>query len=292
MQLRRLSFFFGIIAVLGLWLGNSQGRATTANQGNTGAPEDNGQGIICASCHNGGNFGTALDIAVFDELGNAVVEYTPETTYTVRVTVNADNNPVGYGFQLTALRAPLDATGPDVPTFANPTPNAQIATATSSTNPDDPTRQYVEHNGISAANVFEVQWTAPAAASGPVSFYSCGNAVNGNGGSNGDAGDCASFELAETITSTENAATALAGIDWLTNPVTDGRVRLGVRSAVPTPATLRLVDGNGRVLVEQQLQLTEALPHEFALPTGTAAGHYVVQLLVGERVHSRSLVVR
>ena len=293
MSVRKFTFFFGLIAALGLFLANSGGRAATGNQGNTGAPGDNAQNAVCGSCHAGGNFNVSLDLNVLDDTGSPVTEYLPETTYTVQVTVNAAaGQPSGYGFQLTALQAALDVNGADVATFANPSANAQISVASSTTNTADPQRQYVEQAGVGTNNVFQVQWTAPAALSGPVSFYSCGNAVNGNGGSNGDAGNCTSLQLNESTTDTRSATFFATDFAWIANPVADRQLRFATRSEQPQTTQLQLLGTDGKVLLRQALTLgTGEATHDLALPAGIAAGHYLLQLQVDGAARTRTVIV-
>ncbi|MFN4886201.1 MAG: hypothetical protein ACK5HD_08300, partial [Bacteroidota bacterium] len=84
-----------------IFASNSNGRATAANSGNTGAPGEN----TCGQCHNGGNFGASVSIQMFAEGATVpTTQYAAGNTYTVRVTVNNSmGSPGGYGFQLTAL---------------------------------------------------------------------------------------------------------------------------------------------------------------------------------------------
>ena len=155
-------------------MSNSGGRAAVANSGNTGAP---GESTLCANCHGGGSYSPSMSLAVTDLGGSPVVAYTPGETYNLTVTITASGTPAGYGFQMTSLQSSNSPAG----SFSNPSSNAQISTISSG-------RTYVEHDGTSSSNTFTAQWTAPATNTGTVTMYANGNAVNGNGGTSGDAG--------------------------------------------------------------------------------------------------------
>ena len=295
MRTRTLSFLVLFAAAFVLFLSNSGGRAASNGQGNTGAPGDNANNTVCGSCHNAGAFGTGVSVEVLDAAGEPVTEYLPETDYTVRVEVTTTNGaPSGYGFQLTALQAELDVNGPDVATFSNPSINAKISTASSSTNTADPSRQYVEQAVVAGNNVFEVQWTAPAATSGPVSFYSCGNAVNGNGMSSGDGASCTSLQLNETVTSsTRNTTYFATDFVWITNPAQDGQLQFAVRSERPADLQLRLLTTDGRQLLAQDVRVAAGTQtRSLTLPGGITAGHYLLQLIVDGETRARSVIVR
>ena len=156
-----------------VWMSSSEGRATDKDEGSTGAP---GESSTCASgyCHgSGGAISVSLSMEVLDMNSNPVSQYEPGETYRIAVSINhiGGNSPSAFGFQLVAL---ADADNQSTESFSNPASNVQIATANSTG------RTYAEHNGPSDTNVFMVDWTAPAAGTGSVTFYSAGNGVNGD----------------------------------------------------------------------------------------------------------------
>jgi hypothetical protein len=141
----------------------------------TGAPGSSAN--KCTSCHGGGSFGAVtVDFSMISDSGIAVTEYTPGATYTLNARVNnASGTPAGYGLQAVALK---DSDNNNAGDFTNPSANAQIMTLSG--------RKYFEHNNTSTTNEFTCEWTAPAAASGAVTFYFGANSVNGNNATNGD----------------------------------------------------------------------------------------------------------
>lgn len=294
MHTRTLAFLALFMGAFVLFLGNSGGRAATNGQGNTGAPGDNPNNTVCGSCHNAGAFGTGVNISVLDDAGEPVSEYLPEAMYTVRVEVTTSTGaPDGYGFQLTALRAELDVNGPDVATFSSPSANAKISTASSTTNSTDPTRQYAEQAVVAGNPIFQVQWTAPAAGSGPVSFYSCGNAVNGNGMSSGDGASCTSTQLNEMVSSTAATSPSTTDFVWVTNPVRDRQLQFALRSEQPTEVELRLLANDGTSVGREALRLDAGTrTHTLELPANISAGHYLLQLIVEGQSRTRSVLVQ
>ncbi len=163
--------FFLSLAYIGL-TSSSGGRATVANSANTGAP---GETTTCSGCH-GGSFGTVTLTLNITKNGLPVTSYQPDTTYDMNLTItNTSGNPVGWGFQMTALRTPSNtALGgwSNFPTNVNQDvlPNG---------------RTYIEHIAKLTSSSNSFKWKAPAAGSGNVTFYYAGIAAN-SFGSSGD----------------------------------------------------------------------------------------------------------
>ena len=222
-------FVLGLGAVI--FSANSGGRASAAGSGNTGAPGDSN--ATCINCHGSGGFTVDLAITVEDGDGMAITEYIPGTTYTAKVTVTSSGSPEGYGFQLVGLNAALDENGPDLAGFSAPASNTKLANANG--------RQYAEHNGISSSNSFSVTWTAPAAGSGAISFYSCGNAVDGGGSTADDGADCDKITIAEGMTSSTQDLNASLRFDVNPNPAQDW-IHLQFNSASTERYQLRILD--------------------------------------------------
>lgn len=189
--LRVFTFVFGLAFVYSLVTSSSGGRATVANSGNTGAPNET---ATCSSCHGGGSYGlVTLTIQVFQQgTTTPVAAYSPNTTYDMRVTVqNASGTPNGYGFQLTAL---TQGTNTPLAGYTNLATNVKQKTITNGTWSG---RTYVEHNGVTTNNVFNFRWTAPSTGTGTISFYAAGNAVNQSGGVQGDNAGNTTINLPE-----------------------------------------------------------------------------------------------
>jgi uncharacterized protein (TIGR03437 family) len=143
--------------------------------GFTGAPDEG----TCVGCHytfgqpNPPNSGGKV------ELTGLPAVYTPGQNYTVTVTV-AHPTARAWGFELTAID----------PTGASSTAGAMTATNTTTTLKRDSTasgkvRTYFSHNGEegiakgrSGSNSWSINWTAPGASAGDITFYAAGNAAN------------------------------------------------------------------------------------------------------------------
>ena len=245
MQSRLLSFLF--LAAIGLvvFQSNSAGRAAQNGQGNCGAPGDSA--TTCINCHNSGSINAELNVEVLDGTGASITEMVGGDTYRVRVNL-AGNNANGFGFQMVALDQALNVNGEDVATWANPSDNAQIATAMNG-------RTYAEQNGTSPTGVFEVDWTAPAAPAENVTFYVCGNAVNGNGMNTGDGAACTTLTFPVAQTSATNDLGAEVRVDLLANPVVGATARLNVSGAESGNYTLQVFDVNGKQFIDQTVRL-------------------------------------
>ncbi len=212
---------------------SSNGRATAANSGNTGAPSES---QVCGNCHNGGAYGTVnLTIQVFAQGTNIPVSaYVPGTTYDVRVTVqNSSGNPAGYGFQLTCLTTPGNS---PLAGYTNLASNVKQKTVLVGTVAG---RTYVEHNGVLPNNQFNFSWTAPAAGTGSVRMFSAGNAVNGTGGTGGDNGGSTSI----TIPEAQQLVVSSSAINPTCANTTNGSINITISSG-NAPYTFLWNDGN------------------------------------------------
>jgi hypothetical protein len=221
---------------------NSNGRATQSNAGNTGAPGEN----TCGQCHGGGAFGTVTAlIEIFENgvgIGNPVTQYTPGSTYDMRVTItNSSGNPNGYGFQMTALAAvgnlPLSG-------YSNLASNVKQKTLTLGPQTG---RTYVEQDGVTTNNEFTFSWTAPQAGTGTVNFFASGNAVNLNNANSADNVGATSLSLPEASSvNVDNLLTEIT-VKSYPNPVVD-RLTIEAASAI---AHVVVIGIDGRIVTEQ-----------------------------------------
>ena len=134
--------------------------------GLTGAPTENN----CTECHTG----NALNAAGGSLMLTIPETYVPSEVYTIVVNLSR----VGqsrWGFEMTAL----DADGARAGSFEDDDAgNMQLSEINS--------KQYIKHTSIGTAqgttdeHSWEFQWTAPDADIGPITFYTAGNASNGN----------------------------------------------------------------------------------------------------------------
>jgi hypothetical protein len=241
-----VSFFACSIfaAISFIMISSSGGRAGAANSGNTGAPGEPG-GQKCGSCHTGGAFGPISETLLITAPGSTtpIEAYVPGQTYEVTLTVNSSGSPAGFGFQMTSL----DASNQEAGNWSLPATNVQIETASLVGG-----RTYVEQKGVGTNNVFRVNWTAPAAGAGLVSFYHAANAVNGNSATGGDNGSLGTITTLPQAAGTGLDQAALwADVQVFPSLVTGDWLSLrGTLLAERQPA-LELYDANGRLVLQR-----------------------------------------
>lgn len=250
MKFKFIYTLFSLLLLAFVFMSNENGRADSQGVGNTGAPGDEMIGNIsrtCVSCHGpGSQIQMTLGIEVLDGSGTPVDNYTPGQTYRVKVTNNVvSGNPFGYGFQIVSLEAPEGVNANDLQAFSNPASNVKLAVANNG-------RQYAEHNGQSDINTFEVDWTAPQAGTGTITFYSCGNAVNDNNMSSGDGAACNSLELQESSPSSTTDAENFVKIFLFPNPVQD-EMKLQLISSVAATFQIDVYDMQGRLIMTDDI---------------------------------------
>jgi hypothetical protein len=187
-RLRWIQILFVCAVGYFIFASNSNGRATVANSGNTGAPGEN----TCGQCHSGGNYNASVTVQMF-AIGATVptTQFFPGNTYTVKVTVNnAMGSPFGYGFQFTALTSADNSPISGYSSLASNVKQKTITVQNAFTG-----RTYLEHNGVTSNNVFQFSWTAPQNLNEAVTFYASGNVVNGTGSTGGDATNSTSLTI-------------------------------------------------------------------------------------------------
>ena len=162
---------FSIFATL-LLFAFSGSHPTTSSGGYTGAPNDN----VCTTCHTPGG---SLDGNI--AIGGLPSSVMANTTYPLTITItNTAGSAVRAGFQMVSLKTNLANGGTfSVPVSEN---NAQVKTAAG--------KSYVGHQPAKnfAANevLYNVEWTAPASATGDITVYAAAMIANGANGNSGD----------------------------------------------------------------------------------------------------------
>lgn len=263
MKLRITYIFFALMVGAFLFLSNAGGRASSQSEGNTGAPNDNGNGNrTCQTCHNNGAFAITPTLEITDAAGTVITDnFNPGETYNVKMTIDATGNPVGYGFQITSLNAAQGSDGTPVNTWANVGTNVQVATLGTG-------RQYAEQSALSSSNEFTMEWTAPA--DGTVTFYYGGNATNDNGNTNGDNAVMGSMSL-DSNPDAINELERILALEIFPNPVSDV-LNLRTNAQATNTYDFQLFDQNGRQVSTAKLMIPSGeniAPIEVAnLPTG------------------------
>jgi hypothetical protein len=187
-RLRWIQILFVCAIGYFIFASNSNGRATVANSGNTGAPGE----TTCGQCHNGGNYNASVTVQMFAQGATVpTTQFFPGSTYTVKVTVNnAMGSPFGYGFQFTTLTSADNSPISGYSSLASNVKQKTITVQNAFTG-----RTYLEHNGVTSNNVFQFNWTAPQTLNEATTFYASGNVVNGTGSTAGDATNSTSLTI-------------------------------------------------------------------------------------------------
>lgn len=281
MKIRLVYLLFLTILCALVLPASKNGRASADKIGNTGAPGDdanpNGTPRICTYCHFGAAAPT-VSIRVLDADGDSVSTYIPGQQYTARVTINT-NVPslTGFGFQMIALR---DSGNTDLDGFSDPGNNTvnnyKIATIPNG-------RTYAEHDNVSVNNsVFNVVWTAPAAGTGPITFYTAGNAVNRNGSTSGDGAAATTLKLTEqSATSAPELSDASLQMKVWPNPVSD-IARVEINTAQAGQYQFRVVDISGKTVWQQTQRLGQGASW-LEIPAAVwAPGMYCLEAVSGD----------
>lgn len=268
MKLKFIYTFFGLAAFGLLALSNSSGRASFSGQGATTAP---GDGTVCSSCHNGGNYGASVNVRLKDKVsGETVTEYTPNETYDVEVIVGTTTAPGGYGFQVIALK---DTDNSSVSTWANNvTPNTKFKTIGS--------RQYFEQANVLPDSIMVSEWTAPAAGTGSVTFYAAGNAVNGTGTSANDQAVTNEFTFTESTTSTSSLTKMGIRMNTFPNPTIDV-LNLSLEMNASKELTINIYNLEGKRM-ETQNVMTQSGDNQFRFDVASYnSGMYFLEVADG-----------
>jgi hypothetical protein len=278
MKFKNLYTLLSILFLAYIFMAHSGGRADSQNWGSTGAPGDetlaNGTSRTCITCHGGNSFNIDMDINLATLGGSLIAdnEYIPGETYNMSVTINStgSSTPSRYGFQIVAL---TDSNDEEVNTWANTSSNAKIAFASNTG------RTYVEHNNPSADNTFTMEWTAPEVGSGSITLYSCGNGVNGNGGTSGDAAVCTTLTLQEASTSSANSlAPAPFSVDVNPNPAADF-INIYIDSPIQEDFTMNILNVNGQLMQSQEWSLNQSDNRNEIQVSELPAGMYFLQMI-------------
>lgn len=215
----------------------------------TGSPGDNNKTCTKSGCHSG----TASTMLNAMTSNIPVAGYVPGTTYQVTASIT-DPSVVKFGFEI----SPQNATGTVLGTMSLSdavktkftAANAKYITHTTSGN---------TFNGHTATWSFN--WTAPAAGTGPVTFYGAFMYANNNGGTSGDVVKTSTYTVQEAVSAcnltvtpasstickgSKQTITASGATSYTWAPATGLDVTTGaVVLAKPTSTTTYTVTGDG-----------------------------------------------
>ncbi len=294
MKFKFIYTLFSLLFFAFMFSSNSGGRAA-AGQGATGAPGDQETGgnfVTCANdfCHSSGSAATLESnptLELTDDGGLSITEtgYIPGTLYNAKVTVNVTSgNASGFGFQILALNAAMGVTGDEVSDWTAGSNNTKVSTASANG------RTYGEQNGTSASNEFELTWMAPADLDGDVTFYFCGNAVNGNNSTSGDGAGCSTLTIAKNASTSNNDLNRAAlQLNAFPNPVIDV-INLDIQVEKTDTYSMRLINNLGQLVQTTQWDLTEGQNRKMIDFNESTSGVYIIQLTNGTETISQNVV--
>lgn len=212
--------------------------------------------------------------------------YTPGTTYTFVATATRANH-TKFGFEV----SPQNSSGTPLGTLV-----ISDATNTQLTSTND----YVTHTlagttGTTGFHAWTFNWTAPAAGSGPVTFYGAFNITNANNANTGDT------VMVSTLTVSENTsagiATNVGGSNSLSvypNPVID---KLNLNYSITETARVEIIttDLHGRTIdvLKSESQGQGTYTQSFSIDrTKYSKGFYFVKMTIGSVTKIQKFLVQ
>ncbi|MDX5321527.1 MAG: T9SS type A sorting domain-containing protein [Bacteroidota bacterium] len=193
--------------------------------GYTGSPAD---GKTCTDCHSG----TAIDKTGIITSDIPAEGYTPGATYTITVTLNNEGT-TRWGFSL----SPQNNAGTMLGTWGTVDAETQFVGGKYATH------KLIGSNGTNS-KVWTLNWTAPAAGTGEVTFYGAFNIADANNTTTGD------IIWKSSMTVGEQGANTIAGPEGLRLKAYAANQHLVVNwmELSDAPATISVLDIQGRML--------------------------------------------
>jgi hypothetical protein len=212
---------------LSIFNANSSGPAA----GHTGSP---GDGQVCTKCHSG----SATDVAGLISTNIPSEGYEPGKSYEVTFSIS-EAGVSKFGFQMTSE----DGSNAKKGTFVA-TAETQLKSGTHITHKSSSTSG-------SGSKSWKVNWTAPAAGTGDVTFYGAGNASDGMSNTSGDKIVKSSLKVKEKTGGTTGLilhSSVNEGIAVFPNPALN-TLYLNNREDI----AIRVLDLNGQERIQENL---------------------------------------
>lgn len=276
MKLRIIYFLFFCLLTLGLFLNYKNGPAGAEEEDRTGGPFSEAP---CQTCHTAGAFSPNLMVELLDG-DNAVTQYEPGKTYSLKATISANASAAVFGFQALFLK---DSDNTNAGAFGDAPEGMAVVELDG--------RQYAEHNAPSTENTFEIDWTAPEAGTGDVNIYAACVAGNNNNATSGDGSVFLNnpIVLTELVTDAGDIIPDLASFDILGNPVQD-LLNLNIQVLKGGAFQLNILNTSGQVMRSRTISLLEGENLERVDLSGIPAGTYFVQIRQNNTYGTRKFV--
>jgi len=267
---------FSVLAIgTGLFIYTNIQQAQTFSSnpptGRAGAP---GEGD-CTGCHTG--VAVTGGIAITTNI-NAQI-YTPGQTYTVTITASKVGSSK-FGFQVTAV----DANGLNIGEFIN---NGEVVIASNGA--------YASHNGTSTSGtdskVWTIDWVAPPAGTGAVTFYASTNATNSDGSTSGDEVTLSSLAITEeAVTTSVPSFIETSGLlGFYPNPAQSNEA-VQLLFSTSGNISLNVYDLQGKQVHSVVSSVQEGQPYSISLE-GVEKGIYFLRGVINDQPVQQKLVV-
>ena len=198
-----------IIAVVGIMNApETHSRPEGAPVQASGAPADNNRTCATSGCHSG----SASDRDGLITSNVPSTGYIPGETYTMTVSIT-EAGISKWGFQATAQNSAGDLQGTYTLTNA-----AQTRLAAGTNGAKYVTHTTAGNSGSTGSKTWSFDWTAPAAGTGTVNFYTAAMASNNNGGTAGDLVYKDQLVLEEDLTTSAASTNAALSFNVFPNP--------------------------------------------------------------------------
>lgn len=258
-------------------------------QGSTGAPSESSCSRV--GCHVS-NILRVKDSSSTFSFTPALVNnaYQPGTTYDVAITI-AYNQRSKFGFQATVLNS-NNTKGGDLAktTAADNTTSLVTGTGTFAN------RQYIQHtnNGNTGTNsrTWSFKWTAPAAGTGTVTFYTSMLAADGNGSNNSlDSTYRSRYTIREAVASSvdPNLGSQI-GFRAYPNPAND-YLNLDFKLEKSQDVQLAMLNLAGQVVRTQTIEASAGQQTHRVDVSGMNTGVYLLKVTLGGRSLTHKVVI-
>ena len=237
----------------------------------------------CVSCHSGSSVVTKTGW-ITSNIGAS--GYTPNNTYTITATATYTGRST-FGFEVSPQQSNGTYRGTLIVTNSTQT---QLKTSTNGVG-------YITHtlNGTSGANskTWSFNWKAPAAGSGPVTFYGAFNAADNSGNNNGD------LIFKSTLVEQENTTTGIDNIIFLDNAIliypnpTSNVLNVKYQVNQTTDVKIKLFDIHGKEISNlfSENKTQGNYTNSFNLESINTSGVYLVSVNAGEKSFLQKIII-
>lgn len=248
-----------------------------APAGRTGSP---GDGSNCTGCHSG----TAASNQTGWITSNIPASgYIPGQTYQITGTATAQGR-TKFGFQI----SPQNQSGTLLGTLVNTSTLTQIIGQ----------NKYITHTtagnqGSNGSHTWTFDWIAPAAGTGPVTFYGAFNATNANSSTSGDLVFLSTLAVQENVSSGLTETAKENGFSVFPNPVTEGHIQITLHQSLRGNTAVQVYSLEGKLMMSETLSGMQAgSTHRIQLPAGTPQGMYLMNIVSEEATMVQKIMVK